>query len=72
MRYISKYLCLHISDMYLSCGVGWGVCVHSVLQCDGMGGGTAAETPAGETDGTDCPENAGSSPEQDKDSEIVC
>lgn len=52
------------SDMYLSCGVGWGVCVHSVPQCDGMGGGTAAGTPAGETDGTDCPESAGSSPEQ--------
>ncbi len=53
-----------MSDVYLSCGVGWGACVHSVPQCDGTGGGTAAGTPAGETDGTDYPESAGSSPEQ--------
>lgn len=48
--------------MYQCCGVGWEVCVHSALHCGGMGGGTAAETPEDVTDGTDCPENAGSSP----------
>lgn len=38
-------------------------CVHSALQRGGMDGGTAAERPAGGTDGTGCPESGGSLPE---------
>lgn len=52
--------------------MGWGVSVHSVLQCGGMDGGTAVEMPEDERDGTDCPENAGSSPAGESNTKKVC
>lgn len=48
---------------HLSCGVDWAGCDRSALQSGGMDGGTAAGRRASGTGGIDCPESAGSSPE---------
>lgn len=60
-------------ENHLSFGVGWAECVHSVLQRDGMDGGTAAGRPAGGTGGSGCPGSGRSSPaEQEVENQNSC